>query len=505
MPKNIAIFSDGTGQDGGVRPEQRMSNVYKLYRVCRSGPDSGIDPKDQIAFYDPGLGTDEGATAISAPVRFVQKLLASVTGRGVTINIADCYEFIINHYDEGDRIFLIGFSRGAYTVRAVADLVRLCGVPTTTPSGRLSKYRRATRDIADEAVLTVLEHGAGHPREEFEAERDELARRFREKYGSAHPSGEEQRSNASPYFIGVFDTVASLGAKGLRRWGIQLGLIVAIGVASTVPSAVLGGIVASLSSLTFWRTFWSLVTLGTFAGGAYLLFHVRRSVRKTIRDFPNKGDVKSHEAEWKGENFSRLLSQFVSFARSANAIDETRADFTRLPWGPGHGIQVAEKHEGHEWFKQIWFAGNHSDIGGSYAEAESRLSDISLEWMIEESTEIPNGLIIDGQRGPGDTLDIPRLRLFPDADGVQHCEVAGMADTIARLPFGLAKLMKGRGWAVKVREINPKAEVHPTVSDRFDFKEVVQCAGSGPYRPEALAHHDRFKRYYETPPAEASG
>ncbi len=60
MSKNIVVFSDGTGQDGGVRPEQRMSNVYKLYRACRVGPDSGIDPREQVAFYDAGLGTDDG-------------------------------------------------------------------------------------------------------------------------------------------------------------------------------------------------------------------------------------------------------------------------------------------------------------------------------------------------------------------------------------------------------------------------------------------------------------
>jgi uncharacterized protein (DUF2235 family) len=123
MSKNIVVFSDGTGQDGGVRPEQRMSNVYKFYRACRVGPDSGIDPREQVAFYDAGLGTDDGATALTAPIRFVQKLLGSVTGRGVTTNIAECYAFIINHYRRGDRIFLIGFSRGAYTVRAVADLI----------------------------------------------------------------------------------------------------------------------------------------------------------------------------------------------------------------------------------------------------------------------------------------------------------------------------------------------------------------------------------------------
>ncbi|MES1948452.1 hypothetical protein C84B14_13949 [Salinisphaera sp. C84B14] len=53
MAKNILIFSDGTGQIGGLRPDQRLSNVYKMYRAMRAGPDSPIDPNQQFAFYDP--------------------------------------------------------------------------------------------------------------------------------------------------------------------------------------------------------------------------------------------------------------------------------------------------------------------------------------------------------------------------------------------------------------------------------------------------------------------
>ena len=49
MPKNIVVFSDGTGQDGGVRPEQRLSNVYKIYRACRVGADNSIDPRQQVS------------------------------------------------------------------------------------------------------------------------------------------------------------------------------------------------------------------------------------------------------------------------------------------------------------------------------------------------------------------------------------------------------------------------------------------------------------------------
>jgi hypothetical protein len=502
MAKNIAVFSDGTGQDGGVRPEQRMSNVYKLYRVCRVGPDSDVDPKEQIAFYDAGLGTDEGSTALTAPVRFVQKMLGSLTGRGVTKNIADCYEFIVNHYEPGDRIFLIGFSRGAYTVRAVADLIRLCGVPTGIGGKPLPRFRRAIRDLADEAVVEVLEHGAGHPRADFESERDELALRFRSKYGSDHESGEACRSNVAPYFIGVFDTVAALGARGLRRRMIQVGLLAAVMVAALLPSAMLAGVIASLSPATYWPTF--AVVLAVVGLGACLqLRHAQRgAVRKTIRDFPNKGDVRHHDAEWKGENFPKLLSRFVSFARSANAIDETRADFDRLPWGPGTNIKIDDEIEGHLRFEQLWFAGNHSDVGGSYPETESRLSDVALKWMVEQVTGVPHGLKIDGQSDLTDARARSRLHVHPGADGVQHCEIAGTQDRIDRLPPLLRRIIGDRNWAVKVREINPQAKVHDAVAERFELPSVPQCAGSGPYRPTALAGHERFIQYYGDRPAD---
>ena len=74
MPKNIVVYSDGTGQDGGVRPEQRVSNIYKMFRASRVSFDNAIDPREQVTMYDAGLGTDVGATALTAPVRFVQKL-----------------------------------------------------------------------------------------------------------------------------------------------------------------------------------------------------------------------------------------------------------------------------------------------------------------------------------------------------------------------------------------------------------------------------------------------
>ena len=117
--------------------------------------------------------------------------------------------------------------------------------------------------------------------------------------------------------------------------------------------------------------------------------------------------------------------------------------------------------------------------------------------MVEEATRIPGGPKVDGLKALGDASGNPKLRVFPDPAGVQHCEIAGMRDTIERrVPWFLRRFTGSLGWKVKVRTIDPHAEVHPSVTDRFAMAAVDQCAGLGPYRPSALAGHEEFKSYY---------
>lgn len=507
MTKNIVVFSDGTGQDGGARPEQRISNIYKMYRISRDHAETAIDPAEQVVFYDAGLGTDIGSTAFTGPVRYVQKLLGSVIGAGIKQNIADCYEFIINHYQPGDRIYLFGFSRGAYTVRSLANLLMLCGVPTKEPEGPLMRFRKSIRDITKEAVDTVLEHGAGHPRAEFEDERLELARRFQLKYGS----GDGSDSNVAPYFIGVFDTVAALGAQGMRYFLIQAGLSLGVSLAAFIGGFVPAVLVAALTSWLFSTSFmlvgFVVQVLIVVIANATFWYWQNKSTKKTITDYPTVGQSRSHKAIWKGENFDRLLSRHVAFARAANAIDETRKDFDRVGWG---GKDDGAPHfPGHARLVQLWFAGNHSDVGGSYPETESRLSDIALAWMCEEAMRVPDGLktgpiFVNGVKMER-TGDVgAALNIFPAANGIQHCEIAGMRDTVdafaAKLPKWrwLQGQISKKNWEVQVRRIDPEAPVHPTVHARFELESVPQCAGGVlPYRPEALRHHHEFTQYYQ--------
>lgn len=475
--RNIVVFSDGTGQDGGVRPEQRLSNVFKLYRATRVGPDSSIDPARQIAFYDPGLGTDTSASGLTGIRRGITKVLSAATGRGITVNIADCYEFIINHYRPGDRIFLFGFSRGAYTARCLANVLWLCGIPTKVPEGELPRFRQRIRQIADEGVIRVYEHGAGRPRGEFETERFEMARRFRAKYGS----GDAEKSNAAPYFIGVFDTVASLGAKGPLKWFLRFALALII----VAVVAVLGAGVRYITDLSW---VWS-IAVSALATIAYAAWRYLRTALKVITKPPQGGRFSWHIAQWSGKNFDRLLTKSVAYARHAIAIDENRADFPRLKWGWGGGYRPEKKEGEPEPLIQLWFAGNHSDIGGSYPETESRLSDIALEWMIEEATSIPKPLLIDQGK----------LRLHPAADGLQHDEVANMSDTIrARTPSLLRWLARHWTWAVEPRVPPvPSPTVHPSVAERFALAQVGHQGQTRPYRPDAIRNHEAFKHYYK--------
>ena len=485
MPRNIVVFSDGTGQDGGVRPDQRLSNVYKLYRAARVGPDSSVNPADQIAFYDPGLGTEDDVHGFTRLRRTLQKLAGSITGRGISENIIDCYEFICNHWRPGDRIFIFGFSRGAYTARCVAQVLSLCGVPQNESNDAAApgkRFSRSMRNIAARAVHDVYEHGAGHPRDEFEAEREEKAKRFRREFGS----GSEECSNASPYFVGVFDTVAALGAAGAKWWGITATLAIAI----AIPLMALSLIVAWVANLNFWIVF----LCAAIVTGASIALVQRRKALRYIDDYPAAGDKRrSHHIAWHASNYDRGLSGHVGYARQASAIDETRADFPRVPWGRNTVVRTRVGNEP-EPLVQLFFAGNHSDIGGSYVETESRLSDVALRWMVDEAVSLEEPLL----------LDRSKLAIWPDEQGLQHSEPAAFRDKyLSRLPKFVPAWLR-QGWKEQHRIVNG-FPVHPSVFARFAADDVEQFGSHGPYRPPWLRADPRFGPYWGDPDTRADG
>lgn len=171
MPKNIVICCDGTGNE----IEADLSNVLKLFRIVSKTP-------DQMVFYAPGIGTLSDSDLWSRVKNKLKVVFGLVTGYGLDANILEAYRFLIDHYESGDHIYLFGFSRGAYTVRAVAALIRLVGL-----------LPPAQKNLCNYALTAY----------KMAAEKDELpiAWRFQQIAGGRR---------VPIKFVGVWDTVSSV-------------------------------------------------------------------------------------------------------------------------------------------------------------------------------------------------------------------------------------------------------------------------------------------------------
>src|SRR5438309_7402445 len=133
MSKHIIVCPDGTGN---TAVKGRGTNVFKLFEaVDLNGHRSDPTLTVQIGIYDDGVGTE----------RFKPlKIFAGATGFGLARNVRHLYKALVRVYDEGDRIFLFGFSRGAFTVRTLAGMIVNCGI--------LANDRLPTAGALDSAV-----------------------------------------------------------------------------------------------------------------------------------------------------------------------------------------------------------------------------------------------------------------------------------------------------------------------------------------------------------------
>ena len=280
MPKNIVICCDGTGNEFGAS----KSNVVKLYKML-------VHDDSQVAYYHPGVGTMGARSALTGITRWWTKIIGLAFGYGISDNIADAYQFLMRTFNPGDVVYMFGFSRGAYTVRALCGMLHIIGLLREDNEGlipyslRMIKSRNIDFGVAADFKNTFCRE-------------------------------------CKPYFVGVWDTVSSVG------W-------------------------------------------------VYNVAH-----------FPGTKATKNPD---------------LQIVRHAVSIDERRAFFRQNLFGaPNNAKQDV---------KEVWFAGVHSDVGGSYAEPESQLSQVALQWMVCESE--PLGLRIDQGR-KGDVLGGKSPYVLPD-------------------------------------------------------------------------------------------
>ncbi|MCP4620654.1 MAG: DUF2235 domain-containing protein [Bradyrhizobium sp.] len=476
MPKNIVIFSDGTGQAGGINFDEARTNVYKLFRACRVGPDTSINPTEQVAFYDPGLGSPaDGGHLKVGWMRAAYNLASMATGLGITANIVDCYAAIIRLYEDGDRIFLVGFSRGAYTVRSLAGVMSYCGVPRHLPGGApLRLDLEGSRELAEHAVKDVYQFCSSYDRKTVRAylqfmlrTRDAIATKFRAEHGCSSVKDGTEQANVFPYFIGVFDTVAALGNKWLAP--LLAAVVLAIPLALHFVGSWLEPTYPWAGKLTR--------DLGYFSVAVAILV-VLKNYLKIAPCLAGYGFFKRlatlHFTRPKHQFYDTTLNVNVGYAKHAISIDENRADFARVKWSPT--AEKLNKRDEHKnlYFEQVWFPGVHADIGGGYLENEARLSDVALGWMVAAASIIPDGL----------RHDKSVLRLWPDPGGPQHDEQAG------------SFLKKGARHLPTDEQQQSRAAMHKAVYRRFEGGPVLLFDRIGSYRPANMERHVDFSQYF---------
>ena len=173
--KNLIVCADGTWDNATAKDP---SNVERLRTSVAPTAEDGTT---QVAFYHPGVGT-----------KFWERLPGGMFGYGLSRNVCECYRFLVDHYEEGDNLYLFGFSRGAFTARSLAGFIRNAGILRPANAGRIAEgydlYRDDQGPDSDSAVA------------------------FRRNYAWTVETPIK--------FIGVWDTVGALGVPNIGLpWG----------------------------------------------------------------------------------------------------------------------------------------------------------------------------------------------------------------------------------------------------------------------------------------------
>jgi uncharacterized protein (DUF2235 family) len=112
--RRIVICFDGTWNQ--VRQPKKITNVVKFAQAVKPVASDGVS---QLAYYNSGVGTGD----------LVDRVLGGVFGRGTKANVKRALSFLALNFTPGDEIYIFGFSRGAYSARALAGVIGAAGVP----------------------------------------------------------------------------------------------------------------------------------------------------------------------------------------------------------------------------------------------------------------------------------------------------------------------------------------------------------------------------------------
>ncbi|KAI0640162.1 hypothetical protein C8Q77DRAFT_114336 [Trametes polyzona] len=325
--RTLVLCFDGTGDQF----DQDNSNVVKFFSLLKKD-----DRNEQMVYYQTGIGTYTDASNTSGLRVKVDQLLDSMIAWHLDAHVKSGYEFLMQNYQAGDKICLFGFSRGAYTARALAGMIHKVGLlPACNHEQVPFAYKMFTRT-------------------------DELGWKQSTAFKKAFSI------DVDIDFIGVWDTVASVGI-----------------VPHTLPFT---------SSNRAIRVFRHAVALderrARFQANLY-----QYPTKKDLEHGTKPGDMPKSDTEYATPNAipgepkvkknkkpksERKLQR--KYERLFNSTDDCDHEYT---------TDVLE----------VWFAGCHCDVGGGSVtdDIPHTLARIPLRWMIRECFKTNTGIRFHGE------------------------------------------------------------------------------------------------------------
>lgn len=425
--KNIVICSDGTGN---TVVKNRGSNVFKLFEAvdlnsdrdralgALVSDDAGASDRpriDQVTIYDDGVGTSS--------IRFL-RILGGAMGVGLKRNVKALYADLCRIYEPGDRIFLFGFSRGAFTVRTLAGMVADCGILNADALANPRAYGQ------DE--VCSRSDGRALPWWEALVERmpwvdsDDPERRLHVAVEDAY---ETHRRNYASLLSRILDAFAAMSAPpmcpecGRRtfycRHATALRTETPNGGGSDESEAIARVGTEGLSDEEM-----QVYVGGSISeGGGDIPANAGRRLGVNSR-LPQRGlitfvgvwdsvDAVGVPFDWLSALINRVIYRYtfpdldapkaVTRACHALSIDDERQTFHPLLWdesgearsgatgasgqhgddAAAYGSVVPDHPELDDGLIQVWFPGVHSNVGGGYV--KQGMSLVALDWMMGQA------------------------------------------------------------------------------------------------------------------------
>ncbi len=187
--KNIVVCLDGTGNQLRAKGN---TNVVRLYEMLDLS-----EPSKQIAYYDPGVGTFSAQGAWTPIARRVSKLAGLAVGLGLRANLGEAYTYLMQNYQVGDKLFVFGFSRGAYSARSLAGLLTVAGL-----------LRPGSENLVSYAVSVYARNK--------DLSEDDWTQMHR--FAGAFSRRVDDRTGIPIEFMGIWDSVK---AAGILHWNLH--------------------------------------------------------------------------------------------------------------------------------------------------------------------------------------------------------------------------------------------------------------------------------------------